>query len=112
METQEITIDASGLVTTDEQIKAKQEEFTALVERAKQLDIYKPSWLPEVHYDLYRVCYLMVREAPESIGMSSTNRKKLIMKMMNQHISAAQEVLYHKLKDNHEKQGQENEQAK
>ncbi len=74
------------------------EEFNELAKRALELDVHRPTWCIPEHYDLYRICYLMVKEEPAANGMNAANRRKLIIKLMNQHITATRNILFEKAK--------------
>lgn len=84
--------------------KMSKEDFTKLVTQAKELDIYRPTWCPDFHFDLYKICYLMVKEDKALENASATLRKRVIMKLMNTHISHARQIIYDQAKAKHEEQ--------
>lgn len=67
-------------------------EFDKLYEEAENLDVYIPTWVNKGFERLYKFAYLQVKKDKGCNGMSSTQRRKLIMGLMN--------MYYKKIVDN------------
>lgn len=81
-----------------------EESTKELMERALKAEINIPNWVVKQHESIYRICYLQVKESPELSLLPSSERKDIIIKLMNQFISTM-------IKNAQKKQESKNEDA-